>query len=89
MNVRPLTLHRIKIAAGILAATVTIGGGIYAAGTAHGDQAHEIDGIKARLDRLEALPDRIGVLNDRLVRVEAGVDAIRTYFAIPKPGGRP
>lgn len=83
--IRPLVLARIKIAAGIAAGVVTVSGGIYAAGAAHGDAMAEIERLRERLERLERLPERIDRMSDRLVRVEAGVDAIRLYFQIPQP----
>lgn len=86
------TLWRTKVIAGIAAAALTVGGSIYAVGVAHGDAMGEIERVKERIVRLEAVPARLDRISDRLGEIAGEVKALRTWFGVPRPaepGGTP
>lgn len=78
-------LWRTKVIAGIAAACLAISGSIYAVGVAHGDAVGEIERVKERVIRLEAVPARLDRISDRLGEIAGEVKALRTWFGVPRP----
>lgn len=80
---KPLTIHRVKIATGIAAAGVTIGGGLLALANAHGDLLHRLERVEERMTHVESVNEKLDAMREQLGEIKAELRVVRQFFRIP------
>ncbi|MCC7542454.1 MAG: hypothetical protein IT379_39920 [Deltaproteobacteria bacterium] len=80
---KPITIHRIKIATGIAAAAVTVGGGLLALASAHGDLVHRLERVEERMTHVESVDEKLDAMREQLGEIKAELRVVRQFFRIP------